>query len=225
TNQRNKRTASSNVSIAGQVRSLSLNPEHTSQSTPQKSRSSHASTKSNITRSARDIRDERKKEAEYCVRHNLVLDALVAEVAKPRDDGLAAFTTQIATRVCERLEAFIHAYEHSKKYSELVKWTGMKEQSPESAMYSPISAFFTYVSKAIDSVHGDISDGGSYSRACVILPYDITDRNPIGADDDTRIDIALRFVNRNASDADLAQRYLSKPDYKDITAIVEIKRE
>ncbi|KAJ1764207.1 hypothetical protein LPJ74_006695, partial [Coemansia sp. RSA 1843] len=225
TNQRNKRTASSNVSITGQVRSLSLNPEHTSQSTPQKSRSSHASTKSNITRSARDIRDERKKEAEYCVRHNMVPDALVAEVAKPRDDGLAAFTAQVATRVCESLEAFIHADEHSKKYAELVKWTGMKEQSPESAMYSPISAFFTYVSKAIDSVHVGIPDGGSYSRACVILPYDITDRNPIGADDDTRIDIALRFASRNASDAELAQRYPGKPDYKDITAIVDVKRE
>ncbi|KAJ2085078.1 hypothetical protein IW138_006495 [Coemansia sp. RSA 986] len=225
TNQRNKRTASSNTSITGQVRSLSLNPEHTSQSTPQKSRSSHASTKSNITRSARDIRDERKKEAEYCVRHNMVPDALVAEVAKPRDDGLAAFTAQIATRVCESLEAFIHANEHSKKYAELVKWTGMKEQSPKSAMYSPISAFFTYVSKTIDSVHVGIPDGGSYSRACVILPYDITDRNPIGADDDTRIDIALRFASRNASDAELAQRYPGKPDYKDITAIVEVKRE
>ncbi|KAJ2210139.1 hypothetical protein EV179_006422, partial [Coemansia sp. RSA 487] len=225
TSQRSKRTASSNISITGQVRSLSLNPEHTSQSTPQKSRSSHASTKSNITRSARDIRDERKKEAEYCVRHNLVPDALVAEVAKPRDDGLAAFTAQVATRVCESLEAFIHADEHSKKYAELVKWTGMKEQSPESAMYSPISAFFTYVSKAIDSVHVGIPDGGSYSRACVILPYDITDRNPIGADDDTRIDIALRFASRNASDAELAQRYPGKPDYKDITAIVEVKRE
>ncbi|KAJ2209423.1 hypothetical protein EV179_006585, partial [Coemansia sp. RSA 487] len=53
----------------------------------------------------------------------MVPDALVAEAAKPRDDGLAAFTAQIATRVCESLEAFIHTDEHSKKYAELVKWT------------------------------------------------------------------------------------------------------
>ncbi|KAJ2607014.1 hypothetical protein EV177_005774 [Coemansia sp. RSA 1804] len=234
TAERQKRGLSSSSRLSDKpAPPFPLNHEQQSEgATPQKQRASHASSKGNLTLSNSEIRTERNAEAKACVEQSLVPDTPVAQVVKPRDSGLSVFVSNVAARVCERLEAFITSAEQNNEYTALKEWVSGQRMVSERALYPCISAFFSYVYQQIDKVHkefvststNDNKDNiGSYSRSRVILPAEMPDSNPDGSDDHTRVDIALMNTSRMNEGSDAVYIYSGKPAYKNVVAIVEIK--
>ncbi|KAJ2504656.1 hypothetical protein H4217_009366, partial [Coemansia sp. RSA 1939] len=198
TAKRQKRGLSSSSRLSDKpAPPFSLNHEQQSEgATPQKQRASHASSKDNLTLSNSEIRTERNAEAKACVEQSLVSDAPVAQVVRPRDSGLSKLVSNVAARVCERLEAFITSAEQNNGYTALQEWVSGQKLVSERALYPCISAFFSYVCQQIDTAHKELvststddnnkDNISSYSRSRVLLPAEMPDSNPDGSDDHTR---------------------------------------
>ncbi|KAJ2557190.1 hypothetical protein EV175_001498, partial [Coemansia sp. RSA 1933] len=127
------------------------------ESTPMKSKPSHSNSKDNLSKPLSPIREEREEYAKLQVGAKLRADRAVADIARPRVDVLAGFTTNVAQRVTQRLERTLASDDSNDEYAHLAKWTRQDNHEKETPMYPWISAFFGLVSREIAKAHTEFT--------------------------------------------------------------------
>ncbi|KAJ2660635.1 hypothetical protein IWW48_002844 [Coemansia sp. RSA 1200] len=196
--------------------------------TPMKSKPSHSNSKDNLGKLLDQIRNEREEYAKLQVMEKFRVDRAVADIAKPRNNAMVLFTTDVAHRVTQRLESTLLASDNNNdEYAHLAKWTRQDNHEKETPMYPWISAFFGFVSREIGLAHRapcTTTRGRSRINSPLsLLPFEKTNINPDCSDDYTRTDILLRANRRDADGDGNAQNLAAKPNYKDVVAVIEAK--
>ncbi|KAJ2562155.1 hypothetical protein IW140_006471 [Coemansia sp. RSA 1813] len=100
---------------------------------------------------------------------------------------------------------------------------GKAKAAHERDMYPWVKALFSLIAEAICEADRILTKPPTAARPSVrqIVPFKHTDRTPEGADDQDRIDIALRVEGDTSSDS--PYRGSMKPDYSKMLALIEAK--
>ncbi|PIA13758.1 hypothetical protein COEREDRAFT_83243 [Coemansia reversa NRRL 1564] len=244
---RKSKKQSNNTSTGGLA---SISARSGVKNTPQKSNPSHRSNPQYRGLSDAEFTTMRRKEMEDEVKTHLIENVTsVVDNAQPRELQKKALAAEIAKDIAQIIEAMVSSelnpdapatnnnsggedgilntgttlYER-QAFSRALPWicstnNNDAAQRTEQPLYDQISAFILLVAHLLKRLLTD-RDQVKESEFRLILPYEKTNVTPDGADDSSKIDIALRWRSMKA-------RVEPQPDlrYQKIMAVGEIKRD